>query len=306
MVVIVFLLIFDVAMVSLYNSGMAKRKVVKRPVFRKPTRVRTNIKNKILTLAVALLVIGSCVGIYYLKIKPLGLSLWESYQNIASPNIRTLKIDPGMRKEEIVTRFGIILGWTEAEKQQFIAVHTKANNNRSEGYYLPGTYVVSSKAKPVEVSRIITQRFKQKVLDPQTQGGKVNVINMDAAIKIASIIQREAAGKQDARIVSGVIWNRIFQNMSLDMDATLQYAKGNEKKWWPKVVPADKYIDSPFNTYKNKGLPPEAIANPSVEAIQAALNPAKTNSIFYIHDDYGNIHTARTYQEHLSNIRTYY
>ncbi len=285
---------------------MAKRKVVRKTVSRKPSRVPIHIKNKIFAVAMALLVIGSCIGIYYLKIKPLGLSLWESYQNIASPNIRTIKIDAGMRKEEIVVRFAKTLGWTEAEQKQLIAIHTKANNNRSEGYYLPGTYVVSAKAKPVEVSRLITQRFKEKVLDPQTKNGKVNVINMDAAIKIASIIQREAAGKQDARIVSGVIWNRIFQNMTLDMDATLQYAKGNNQKWWPKVVPADKYIVSPFNTYKNKGLPPEAISNPSVDAIQAALNPEKTNSIFYIHDDYGNIHTARTYAEHLANIRRYY
>jgi uncharacterized YceG family protein len=284
---------------------MAKRKVRSKQPSRKKAS-RKSFQKKFLIAAIFLVVLTGSVALYYTKIKPLGLSLWESYQNIASPNIRTVKIDAGMRKEEVVARFAKTLGWTLAEQKQFITLHTKANNNRSEGYYLPGTYIVSAKAKPAEVSKIISDRFKEKVLAPLTAGGKTNVINIDTAIKIASIIQREAAGKSDARIVSGIIWNRIFQGMSLDMDATLQYAKGTDKKWWPKVVSEDKYIISPFNTYKNKGLPPTAISNPSVDAIQAALNPIKTTSIFYIHDDYGNIHTARTYQEHVANIKRYY
>ncbi len=128
-------------------------------------------------------------------------------------------------------------------------------------------------------------------------------------------------------IVSGVIWNRIFKGMSLDMDATLQYAKASEQEkalasaiageassstldadsitWWPKVESKDKYIDSPFNTYQNDGLPPTAISNPSIAAIKAAFNPAKTDCLFYIHDNYRNIHCATTYAVHKQNVQKY-
>jgi UPF0755 protein len=69
---------------------------------------------------------------------------------------------------------------------------------------------------------------------------------------------------------------------------------------------ADKKIDSPFNTYKNSGLPPSAISNPGEAAIDAALHPAKTKAIFYIHDQQGTIHTAVTYEEQKANVDTYY
>ena len=133
------------------------------------------------------------------------------------------------------------------------------------------------------------------------------MVSLDTAVKIASIIEREARGKDDMRLVSGVIWNRLFKEMSLDMDATLQYAKGNaDTGWWPKVVPKDKFIDSPYNTYANEGLPPTPISNPRLSTIEAALNPKKTDYLFYIHDKYGIFRGARTYKEHKQNIARYY
>jgi cell division protein YceG involved in septum cleavage len=130
-------------------------------------------------------------------------------------------------------------------------------------------------------------------------------LDLDAAVRIASIIQREAAGPQDMRLISGIIWNRMAKGMSLELDATLQYVKGNEDNWWPVVKSKDKYLDSPYNTYKYKGIPPGAISNPSMDAISAAYNPQKTDCIFYLHDSNRKIHCAKTYEQHLSNIRAY-
>jgi UPF0755 protein len=170
----------------------------------------------------------------------------------------------------------------------------------SEGYYLPDTYIVPINASAVDVSRKISEAFNKRI----TEKLKNKTVNIDTIIKIASIIQREAS-PYDMRIVSGIIWNRLDKNMPLEMDATLQYAKGNDTKWWPIVKPEDKKIDSPYNTYKNKGLPPSAISNPSEAAIDAAVNPSKTSAIFYFHDSYGNIHTAATYAQHKANIEAY-
>ena len=130
-------------------------------------------------------------------------------------------------------------------------------------------------------------------------------LDLDGAIRLASIIQREAAGPQDMRIISGIIWNRMAKGMSLELDATLQYVKGSEDNWWPIVKSKDKYLDSPYNTYKYKGIPPGAISNPSIDAINAAFNPQKTDCIFYLHDANRKIHCSKTYEGHLANIDAY-
>jgi len=106
-----------------------------------------------------------------------------------------------------------------------------------------------------------------------------------------------------------VIWNRLFIDMPLQLDASLQYAKANnpyEDNWWPAVRPEDKFIDSPFNTYQNKGLPPEPIANPSVDAIVATLNPRVTDCIYYFHSATREYYCSVTYEDHVSKLREVY
>ena len=126
-------------------------------------------------------------------------------------------------------------------------------------------------------------------------------------MKIASLIQREAAGKEDMALISGIIWNRIWSGMKLQIDATLQYAKGSEEEgWWQLVYPEDKKIKSEYNTYLNKGLPPSAIANPGRDAIYAAYHPKKTECLFYLHDKKRKIHCSKTYEEHKELIKKYY
>jgi len=132
-----------------------------------------------------------------------------------------------------------------------------------------------------------------------------SVLNFEQVVTIASLIQREAAGKRDMRLISGIIWNRLLLNMPLQIDATLQYVNGDDGKWWPRVKPEDKKIDSPYNTYKNEGLPPGPIASPGIEALEAAMNPAKTDCVFYLHDKAKNIHCSDNYEGHLANINRY-
>ena len=94
--------------------------------------------------------------------------------------------------------------------------------------------------------------------------------------------------------------------MKLEMDSTIQYAKGSEEKgWWTQISNKDKKIDSPYNTYLYEGFPPGAISNPSLDAINAAFNPAKTDCIFYIHDKNHITHCAKTYEEHKQNVEKY-
>ena len=106
------------------------------------------------------------------------------------------------------------------------------------------------------------------------------------------------------KLISGIIWNRIFKGMKLQIDATLQYAKGDESLWWPQVKSEDKNIDSPFNTYMYE-MPPGPISSPGISAIEAAYNPQKTSCLFYLHDKNRQIHCSATYAQHLINIKRY-
>ncbi len=98
-------------------------------------------------------------------------------------------------------------------------------------------------------------------------------IKYDTAVKLASIIQREAAGTHDMALIAGILWNRLAIKMKLEIDATLQYVRGDEGKgYWAPITPAAKSLDSPFNTYMYAGLPPQPISNPGIDAIDAVLN----------------------------------
>jgi UPF0755 protein len=94
-------------------------------------------------------------------------------------------------------------------------------------------------------------------------------------------------------------------HMALQIDATLQYAKGTEGDWWPTPTAADKSIVSPFNTYKHTGVPPHAIDEPGLGAINDVLNPEKTNCLYYLHDNNGQIHCSVDYAGQLANVNKY-
>lgn len=268
--------------------------------------MKRNKKRTKVIIATTCASIALLASFYFIHLKFFfDLDAIQVLQNIASPNTRYIKITEGMRKEEVAERFAKTLGWSGVEKQSFLDTYALAVRGKSEGYLYPATYLMAVNTKPKAASQKILDTFTREVTDKEEKLIK-KIINMDTAIKIASLIQREASDKNDMKIISGIIWNRLFEGMPLGIDATLQYAKGKEGKWWPQVKPEDKKIVSPFNTYKNKGLPPSAISNPGKAAIDAALNPTLTKALYYLHDDDGNIRTATTYQGHLANIEKYY
>jgi UPF0755 protein len=107
-------------------------------------------------------------------------------------------------------------------------------------------------------------------------------------------------------VISGILWNRLFSDMRLQADTTLQYVRGTARNgWWPVPRPRDKYLKSTYNTYLNKGLPPGPIASPSVAALYAALNPEKTDCLFFFHSK-GTFTCSVTYEEHVKKLKKIY
>lgn len=243
--------------------------------------------------------------IFYSGISLSDLADLSFYENLANPSMRIVNVREGLRKEEIADVLETKLGWNKEKKDEFLNAHLALGRENLEGYFFPKSYFIHKDTTPVDVAQLMINTFEEKTKNIKKQKN-TKIINEETILKIASIIQRESGGKRDMNLISGIIWNRIFDGMKLQIDATLQYAKGNEDLWWPRVVPNDKNIDSPYNTYLHKDLPPSPIANPGLAAIAAAYNPAKTSCIFYLHDKKGNIHCTKTYEEHKKNIERYY
>ncbi len=233
------------------------------------------------------------------------------YQNIASVSgidSRLITVNPGMRKEQVAEIFAKALSWNNQQKEQFVTPGNGSTLPLVEGSFFPGTYFVDGQMTPTTVQALVNDRFTENVLDHYGTS-TAQIVPLSQALTIASIIQRETIGNADMRLVSGIIWNRIFMNMNLQIDATLQYAKASSNAtavWWPNVIPKDKYIKSPYNTYINPGLPPTPIASPSVAAILAALNPIKTSCVYYFNDKKGGFHCSPTYAEHVKLLKEYY
>ena len=230
------------------------------------------------------------------------------YQNLASSVSRIVVIWPGERKEEVAKHIGDILRWSNTDRQEFMRLMDAEKPVLKEGKYFPGQYVTHRHATPEDIHTLIYSSFMNEVLDRYSDE-VASVVPLEDALTIASLIEREASDFDNMREVSGVIWNRLFIDMPLQLDATLQYARGSdyrESEWWPKPVPRDKFIDSAYNTYQNAGLPPAPIANPSAESILAALNPVVTDCLFYFHRNNGDYHCSITYEEHVEKLRDFY
>jgi UPF0755 protein len=132
-----------------------------------------------------------------------------------------------------------------------------------------------------------------------TRAGKANLTPYEVVV-IASMVEREAQVPEERPLVAAVIWNRLSEGMLLQIDATIQYALGEQKEI---VTFDDLKIDSPYNTYKHAGLPPTPIANPGLASLQAAADPAAVNYLFYVAraDGTGRHYFSRSYEEFLAN-----
>ncbi len=243
-------------------------------------------------------------GGYYLS---KNMDTWTVIDKITKgPDLKWITVLEGMRKEQIGENLKLTFGWSDEELEKWNNTYTAMKYDYMEGVYFPDTYLIPVKENGLEIANRMINHFNEK-LAPYLDGFARKNIKWTTGLKLASIVQREAGGPSDMPIIAGILWNRLLIGQKLQADATIQYAKGKTNGvWWPIVTPSDiKEIDSPYNSYKNAGLPPHPISNPGIDAIKAALNPEETDCIYYLHDSHGQIHCSVTYEEHLENIEKY-
>ncbi len=170
-----------------------------------------------------------------------------------------------------------------------------------QGRLFPDTYGFFPTVKPDLVLTTLKRTFVKKVPDfavAVAASGKTE----HEILTMASIIEKEANGDEDRKIVAGILWKRISIGMPLQVDAPFLYLLGKESK---ELTKKDLAMKSPYNTYINKGLPPTPINNPGLLAIEAALHPVESPYLYYLHDSSGAIHYASTYKQHQANIQKY-
>ncbi len=180
-----------------------------------------------------------------------------------------------------------------------------------EGFLFPDTYFFPPSTTPRQALTLMLENFDRKVLQaglPASPHG----LSLYQVVVLASIVEREARVPDERPLIAGVFLNRLRLGMPLQADPTVQYALAPDDVrlpvvglWRRDLSRADLGIDSPYNTYRRPGLPPTPICNPGLAAIQAVLQPAVTDYLYFVARPDGSHAFARTLEEHNQNVRRY-
>ena len=170
-----------------------------------------------------------------------------------------------------------------------------------EGKLYPDTYFIPTDFTAEQLVDLMVQTFDKETASLAEKMSQ-NSLTETEIITLASILEREANSPESMRIVSGILQGRMSEGMPLQADASVEYILDKPLK---ELTPDDLKVDSPYNTYLNRGLPPTPIGNPGIDAITAVLEPTPSDYVYYITDSEGVFHYAKTYDEHLDNIERY-
>jgi UPF0755 protein len=170
-----------------------------------------------------------------------------------------------------------------------------------EGYLFPDTYFFMPNDSIEAVLSVFNNAYHTRISKLAKQIADSGHTELEI-LTMASILEKEANKTADRQKIAGVLWHRIAIGMPLQVDAVFPYILGKNTF---EVTLEDLQVDSPYNTYKYKGLPPGPIDNPGLDSITAALTPVKSNYVFFLSDLQGNFHFAATYAEHMANKKKY-
>ena len=170
---------------------------------------------------------------------------------------------------------------------------------RSEGFLFPDTYEVEPGTSAEAILQMMVRNFDNKLTDEMREKAAKRNLSIYELITLASLVEKEARYEEDRPIIAQVFYKRLDINMPLQSDTTIQYLLDVPKE---DVTYADTEIDSPYNTYQNYGLPPGPIANPGLASIEAVLDPADTDYLYFVADRAGHNHYTKDYEEHLENV----
>jgi peptidoglycan lytic transglycosylase G len=178
-------------------------------------------------------------------------------------------------------------------------LNDKSQVNDLEGYLFPDTYRIYKDSDCADILVKLLNNFDRKLTKEMKKEIKFQKKTIFEIITMASVIEKEVTSIKDMKIVSGLFWDRIKNRQALESCATLAYILGENKAQYSLE---DTQINSPYNTYRHRGLPLGPITNPGLNAIQAAIYPTQTGYNYFLSDPKtGNTIWSKTFEEHIQN-----
>lgn len=171
-----------------------------------------------------------------------------------------------------------------------------------EGFLFPDTYKIAKGLPTKRVIRIMVDRFWKAYSGELAELIRASGMSLREVVTIASIIEKEAIYDDEEPLIAGVIFNRLRINMPLQCDVTIRYPLDN---YGVNLTYEDLRMDSPYNSYLNKGLPPTPICSPGLSAIKAVVQPADTNYYYFVSMNNGRHKFSTTYREHSEAVFKY-
>lgn len=197
----------------------------------------------------------------------------------------------------------------EAQYGDFSTYDFLAGNERSmyrlEGFLYPDTYSFEEGSDARTIIEAMLDHFKEMVTADIVEQAKASGHSLRDIVIAASIIEREAGIPEDMPLVSSVIYNRLDKGMALQMDSVVSYILQEDKV---NLTYADIAVESDYNPYKNTGLPPGPICSPGINAIKAAISPAKTDYLYFVVSEKldGSAAFSSDYNQFLKDKDAYY
>lgn len=171
-----------------------------------------------------------------------------------------------------------------------------------EGFLFPSTYEFTHHTTCEEIAQRMVGDFRSVWESIDSTGAHPDGLNTVQVVTLASLVERETPNPDERPLVAGVFYNRLMRGYPLQCDPTVQYAMAIDGELVKDLKPADLRVDSPYNTYEHRGLPPGPIANPGEAALRAALNPAHSDYLYFVANGRGGHFFSRTLAEQDRNI----
>lgn len=236
-------------------------------------------------------------GVYEL---PKGYSALQLLRLLYEGPARPLNIDrfrltipEGLTIRQISEQFKDPAAFIEAAKDAKLIGELGLKIDSLEGFLMPDTYFFDRAPTERDVVKRMRSQFDREYARLSRVSPGLDLLSV---VTVASLVEEEAKTDEERPLIAAVIYNRIDQNMPLQLDATLQYALN---KYGQRLLDTDKQVDSPYNTYKYPGLPPGPISNPGAASLRAALQPADVKYIYFVSNADGRTHTfSNSLDEH--------
>jgi UPF0755 protein len=211
-----------------------------------------------------------------------------------------------------------------ARSDTYLISDIAPNAHSLEGYLFPDTYEFTRMMSMDEMAAAMVRQFRQvagqigliqgpaliaahdsETRDASDQNSSDPPNELERTVIMASIIEKETAVAEERSLVASVYYNRLDKRMALDADPSIIYAELLAGNYQGALHHADMQFNSPYNTYRNAGLPPGPIGNPGRSSLDAAMHPAQTDYLYFVADAQGHHRFSRTFEEHTKNVAAY-